>query len=138
LTKQKFVLIVTTQESIYTTVEAYGSAYESDDNRYSKPIGLDTENTKTYPLKVGSDRLYIQDRIPTASYLKPSDSNFGLCQVTGEHQVTGRHTHRSIAVYYKYPQLCLAWGHIHTLSSQRHNLKFTYDSLKIYTDHWSG
>jgi hypothetical protein len=58
---------VTTQDSICTTVEAYGSAYKSDDNRYSKPIGLDTKNTKTCPLKVGSDRLYIQDRIPTGS-----------------------------------------------------------------------
>jgi hypothetical protein len=52
ITKVEF-LIVTTQESICTTVEACGSAYESDDNRYSKPIGLDTENTKSMPFEGG-------------------------------------------------------------------------------------
>jgi hypothetical protein len=45
--------IVTTQENTCTTVEAYGSAYESDENRYSKPIGLDTENTKSIPSEGG-------------------------------------------------------------------------------------
>jgi hypothetical protein len=55
---QSVVVGVTTQESICTTVEACGSAYESDDNRYSKPIGLDTENTKTCPLK-GAATVYI-------------------------------------------------------------------------------
>jgi hypothetical protein len=44
---------ITTQESICTTVEVCGSTYESNDNRYSKPIGLDTENTKSMPSKGG-------------------------------------------------------------------------------------
>jgi hypothetical protein len=47
---------ITTQERIFTTVEVYRSVYKTDEYRYSKPIGLDTKNTKIYPLIKGRQR----------------------------------------------------------------------------------